>query len=110
MVLPFIASSAGSRKGSVISWACAIVRLEIRPMTGVESSVFQIRMPFPPGLLLGCDVSDVALLGGLLVARVHDAVDDDGDQQNRTLDQVLDRVLDVHDRHPVQENADQQRT
>src|SRR5262249_46490123 len=45
----------------------------------------------------------------LLVARIHDAVDHDCDEQDHALDNVLPGILDVHDGHAVHERADQQR-
>ncbi|MPL88388.1 hypothetical protein SDC9_34408 [bioreactor metagenome] len=54
-------------------------------------------------------VSDVALLRGLLVARVQHAVEDDRGQQDRGLDQVLIEQRNVEDGHRVQQDADQRR-
>ena len=52
---------------------------------------------------------DIALLSCLFVAGIDEAVDDDRDEQDRALDEVLNGVLDVHDRHAVLQDADQQR-
>src|SRR5437879_2185622 len=53
--------------------------------------------------------SDVALLGGLLVARVDEAVGEDGDEQDDAAHEVLRRVGDVEDGHAVEQRADKQR-
>ncbi len=51
--------------------------------------------------------SDVPLLCGLLVSRIHEAVDHDRREKCDRLDDVLRRVLHVHDGHAVQQNSDQ---
>src|ERR1700712_5188642 len=53
---------------------------------------------------------NVTLLGGLFVAWIDDAIDDDGAEQDRRLDQVLVEQRNVDDGHGVQENADQRGT
>src|SRR4029079_7089168 len=49
--------------------------------------------------------SDVSLLSGLLVAGIENCVDHDRGQKNDALDDILDRVLDVHDRHAIEQDA-----
>src|ERR1700728_5100649 len=51
--------------------------------------------------------SDVALLRRLFITWVHDRIHHDRDQKDHTLDDVLQRVGDIHDRHAVEYGADQ---
>src|SRR5262245_42478794 len=102
MALPPYASVA-----SVIAAAVAFFQLII-------ASPFPLVLVFPSRAQISPKThmslgSYVTLLGRLLVARIEDAVDDDGDEQDRRLDQVLIAVRDVEDRHRVQHDADQER-
>src|SRR5215469_8357922 len=68
-----------------------------------------IASPFPLAFGLPLKNSDIPLLRRLLVARIEDAVDDDGDEQNRRLDEVLIDIRNVEDCHGVQHDADEER-
>ena len=58
----------------------------VKASTAAAASVARRCFSFMFPLL---SLSDVALLGGLLIPRVDKAVDDDGDEQDRRLDEVL---------------------